>query len=200
MIAGDLFDTALPSIDILKSTAKILNRLKDFDIPIYIIPGSHDFSASGKTMLDVLENAGLVHNVMKFNNNKLDFTVDRTGVKLAGMFGRKGGLETYDYANLDKSNLESEPGFKIFLFHTLWRSLRIIVLRRLNLNLFLFFLKALITMLAVILILYIQNIMRIMRLCSDSFFCEYLKQEAVRDASVNDMSFGNPVLKHFMHA
>ena len=69
LIAGDLFDIALPSIDILKSTAKILNKLKDFDIPIYIIPGSHDFSASGKTMLDVLENTGLVHNVMKFNNN-----------------------------------------------------------------------------------------------------------------------------------
>ncbi|HIH26324.1 DNA repair exonuclease [Candidatus Woesearchaeota archaeon] len=124
IIAGDLFDTALPSIDILKSTAKILNKLKDFDIPIYIIPGSHDFSASGKTMLDVLENTGLVHNVMKFNNNKLEFTTDRTGVKLAGMFGRKGGLETYDYANLDKENLETESGFKIFLFHTLLEELK----------------------------------------------------------------------------
>ena len=124
IIAGDLFDTALPSIEILKSTAKILNKLKDFYIPIYLIPGSHDFSASGKTMLDVLENAGLVTNVMKFNNNKLDFTIDKTGVKLAGMFGKKGGLEVYDYATLDKTNLESESGFKIFLFHTLLDELK----------------------------------------------------------------------------
>ena len=100
IIAGDLFDTALPSIDILKSTAKILNKLKEFDIPVYVIPGSHDFSASGKTMLDVLENAGLIVNVMKFEDGKLQFTTDRTGVKLTGMYGKKGGLETADYQTL----------------------------------------------------------------------------------------------------
>ncbi len=120
IMAGDLFDTALPSIDILKKTAKILSRLKDYDIPVYVIPGSHDFSASGKTMLDVLENAGLITNVMKFDENKkLIFTEDRTGVKLTGIYGRKGGLEEFDYCNLEKSHLESEEGFKIFLFHTL---------------------------------------------------------------------------------
>lgn len=119
IIAGDLFDTALPSIDILKQTAKILNKLKEYDIPIYVIPGSHDFSASGKTMLDVLENAGLIINVMKFENNKLQFTIDRTGVKLTGMYGKKGGLEIADYEKLEKQHLEDEEGFKIFLFHTL---------------------------------------------------------------------------------
>lgn len=119
IIAGDLFDTALPSIDILKQTAKILNKLKEYDIPIYVIPGSHDFSASGKTMLDVLENAGLIINVMKFENNKLQFTIDRTGVKLTGMYGKKGGLEIADYEKLEKKHLEDEEGFKIFLFHTL---------------------------------------------------------------------------------
>lgn len=119
IIAGDLFDTALPSIDILKSTAKILSRLKEYDIPVYVIPGSHDFSASGKTMLDVLENSGLIINVMKFENNKLQFTIDRTGVKLTGMYGKKGALEIFDYEKLEKQHLENENGFKIFLFHTL---------------------------------------------------------------------------------
>ncbi len=120
IISGDLFDTALPSIDILKSTAKILSRLKEYDMPVYVIPGSHDFSASGKTMLDVLENAGLITNVMKFDENKrLIFTEDRTGAKLTGMYGRKGGLEEQDYNNMEKSHLENEGGFKIFLFHTL---------------------------------------------------------------------------------
>jgi len=124
IIAGDLFDTALPSIDILKSTAKILNKLKEFDIPVYVIPGSHDFSASGKTMLDVLENAGLIVNVMKFEDGKLQFTTDRTGVKLTGMYGKKGGLETADYEILEKQHLENEKGFKIFLFHTLLNELK----------------------------------------------------------------------------
>ncbi|MBI2148572.1 DNA repair exonuclease [Candidatus Woesearchaeota archaeon] len=124
IIAGDLFDTALPSIDILKQTAKILSKLKEYDIPVYIIPGSHDFSASGKTMLDVLENSGLVANVMKFEDNKLQFTIDRTGVKLTGMYGKKGGLETADYERLEKKHLEDEDGFKIFLFHTLLHELK----------------------------------------------------------------------------
>ncbi len=124
IIAGDLFDTALPSIDILKQTAKILNKLKEYDIPVYVIPGSHDFSASGKTMLDVLENAGLIVNVMKFENNKLQFTLDKTGVKLTGMYGKKGSLETADYENLEKQHLEDEDGFKIFLFHSIISELK----------------------------------------------------------------------------
>ena len=60
LIAGDLFHTSLPSIDRLKQTVIKLKQLKDKNIPVYIIAGSHDFSPSGKTMLDVLENAGLV--------------------------------------------------------------------------------------------------------------------------------------------
>ena len=43
----------------------ILKKLKDNEIECYIIPGSHDFSPSGKTMIDVFENSGLVINVMK---------------------------------------------------------------------------------------------------------------------------------------
>ena len=124
LIAGDLFDTALPSIDLIKEVASELSRLKEEDIPVYIIPGSHDFSPSGKTMLDVLERAGLVENVMKVEDNRLNFTVDRTGVKITGVLGRKGGLELEDYKSLEKEHLENENGFKIFMFHTLLRELR----------------------------------------------------------------------------
>jgi len=59
LIAGDLFNTSLPGIDKLKLAVQKLKQLKDNNIPVYIIAGSHDFSPSGKTMLDVLENAGL---------------------------------------------------------------------------------------------------------------------------------------------
>ncbi len=124
LIAGDLFDTALPNIDLIKEVAFSLHELKEEDIPVYLIPGSHDFSPSGKTMLDVLERAGLVENVMKFKDSQLQFTQDRTGVKLTGMLGKKGGLELADYKELNKEALEKEPGFKIFLFHTLLRELK----------------------------------------------------------------------------
>ena len=117
LIAGDLFNTSLPSIDLIKRTAEILNKLKEADIDAYIIPGSHDFSPSGKTMIDVLENAGLMVNVMNIKDNKLLFTHDKTGVKITGLVGLRSSLDRYYYENLDFSNLENEDGFKIFMLH-----------------------------------------------------------------------------------
>jgi len=69
-------------------------------------------------MLDVLEKAGLLVNVMKFKDGRLLFTEDKTGVKITGLLGRRGGLEILDYEKLNKEELEKEPGFKIFMFHT----------------------------------------------------------------------------------
>lgn len=123
LIAGDLFNTALPGIDALKLVVTKLKELKDNNIPVYAIPGSHDFSPSGKTIIDVLENAGLLVNVMKGKiideKLNLEFTVDKkTGAKITGIFGKKGMLEKSHYKSLLKKELEQEDGFKIFMFHT----------------------------------------------------------------------------------
>jgi len=123
LISGDLFNTSLPSIDLLKEATIKLKELKDLNIPVYMVAGSHDFSPSGKTMLDVLEKAGLVFNVAKGDviedKLKLNFTVDKkTGAKITGMLGKKGSLEKEYYQALEKENLEKEEGYKIFLFHS----------------------------------------------------------------------------------
>ena len=119
LISGDLFDTALPNIDLIKEVAKILDRIKSRNIDVYVIPGSHDFSPSGKTMLDVLENSGLVINVNKTDvDGKLLFFEDKTGAKITGLLGKRSGLEKNDYKELSKEHLENENGFKIFMFHT----------------------------------------------------------------------------------
>ncbi len=123
LISGDLFNTSLPNIDNLKKTVTKLKELKDKNIPVYIIAGSHDFSPSGKTMLDVLENAGLFVNVAKReiidDKLKLNFTIDnKTGAKITGLLGKKGGLEKKYYKDLIRENLENEPGYKIFMFHS----------------------------------------------------------------------------------
>ena len=117
LISGDLFNSALPEIELIKDVARILNKLKESNIDVYIVAGSHDFSPSGKTMLDVFEESGLVVNVMKVEDNKLKFVEDKTGVKITGILGRRGGLEKNDYSELDFSELNDE-GFKIFMFHT----------------------------------------------------------------------------------
>lgn len=129
LIAGDLFNTSLPSIDGLKLVVKKLKELKDRNIPVYLIAGSHDFSPSGKTMLDVLENAGLSINVAKGEEVegklRLDFTVDdKTGAKITGLLGKRGGLEKSYYEELLRDELEKEEGYKIFLFHSLLSELK----------------------------------------------------------------------------
>jgi len=123
LISGDLFNTSVPSIEALRETVVVLKKLKDLNIPVYIIAGSHDFSPSGKTMLDVLEQAGLFRNIAKAEEQdgtlKLKFTIDKkTGAKITGIIGKKGMLEKSYFEALDKSSLEKEKGFKIFMFHT----------------------------------------------------------------------------------
>jgi DNA repair exonuclease SbcCD nuclease subunit len=123
LIAGDLFNTSLPRLDNLKTVVTKLKELKDKNIPVYIIPGSHDFSPSGRTMLDVLEEAGLFINVVKGevveNKLKLKFTIDeKTGTKITGLLGKRGSLERSYYESLHTENLENEEGYKIFVFHS----------------------------------------------------------------------------------
>lgn len=123
VISGDLFNTSVPSIDAMKVVAGGMRKLQHHGVRVYVIPGSHDYSPSGKTMLDVLERSGLCVNVFKFNREEgtLSFVVDeKTNTHIAGMVGLKGGLEKFDYMKLKKKNLE-EPhdGLKVFLFHSL---------------------------------------------------------------------------------
>lgn len=123
VISGDLFNTSLPSLDLLKVVVNRLRRLKNEGIPVYGIAGSHDYSPSGKTMLDILEEAGLYKSVAIFEEAgekiRLKFTQDqKTGIKLTGIIGKKGGLEKEYFHYIDHLPLEQEPGTKIFLFHT----------------------------------------------------------------------------------
>ncbi len=123
LIAGDLFNTSFPRLDNLKTVVTKFKQLKDLNIPVYIVPGSHDYSPSGKTILDVLEEAGLFVNVFKgtVENGKLklNFTIDKkTGAKITGILGKRGALEKAYYARLMTEHLEKENGYKIFLFHS----------------------------------------------------------------------------------
>lgn len=123
LISGDLFHTAMPAIDSMKSAVRKLRQLKDNGISVYVVPGSHDFSPSGKTMIDVFAEAGLLHNTFRAEVHdkklRLQFTADKkTGAKITGIIGRRGMLDREYYESLDRSQLALEDGFRIFMFHT----------------------------------------------------------------------------------
>lgn len=119
LIAGDLFDSAYPPIEILKETFAEFKKLKDAKIPVFIIAGSHDYSASGKTFLDVLEKGGFCTNVFNANFKENEIILSPTiwnGIAIYGYPGKKSGLEVQD---IKKLKLEETPGmFKILMLHT----------------------------------------------------------------------------------
>jgi len=119
LIVGDLFDSAYPGIDVLKETFAEFKKLKEAEIPCFIIAGSHDYSVSGKTFLDVLEKAGFCKNIVDFEEEENSITLNPTiykGIAIYGYPGKKSGLEISD---LRKVKLNDAPGmFKIFMLHT----------------------------------------------------------------------------------
>ena len=119
LIAGDLFDSAYPPIEVLKDTFAEFRRISQAKIPCFIIAGSHDYSISGKTFLDVLEKAGFCKNVADFEQKEDYLLLNPTvykNVAIYGYPGKKSGLEIHD---LKKIKLNEAPGFfKILMLHT----------------------------------------------------------------------------------
>lgn len=119
LFAGDLFDSAYPPIEILKETFAQFKRLKDAGIPCFTIAGSHDYSVSGKTFLDVLEKAGFCKNVYNAEERENFIVLNPVvfgSVAIYGYPGKKSGLEIQD---LKRVKFNDTPGlFKIFMLHT----------------------------------------------------------------------------------
>ena len=122
IISGDLFDTTLPDLAIVQRAVEKIREVKDKGIPIYLTYGSHDFAPNSISMIDILNSTGLFKKVVEAEVTdekiQLRFVTDsRTGAKITGLSGRRLGLEKKYFEMLDSENLESEAGFKIFVFH-----------------------------------------------------------------------------------
>ena len=119
LIAGDIFDSAYPPIEILKTSFREFKRLYDAEIPCFIIAGSHDYSVSGKTFLDVLEHAGFCKNVYNAEERDEKIVLQPSILGKYAIYGYPGMKSGLEVKGLRKTILQDSPGFfKIFMLHT----------------------------------------------------------------------------------
>ena len=123
LIPGDMFHNNIPEMRVQKFAFAKFRQVHDAEIPVYVVYGSHDFSPVANSVIDLLSETGYITKVTKVKDSQdgkivLDFIQDeKTGVKIAGFSGLKAGKDREYYEKLDRDSLESESGFKIFLFH-----------------------------------------------------------------------------------
>ena len=130
LIVGDLFDTAMPSIDSLKTAAEKFRQLKEQSIECFIIQGSHDYSLSGKSMISVLEKAGLCMDLtnLEEHGRTIIKKIGNEKIFLAGIAGKKGSLEQQEILEMKPYFMElsnkiqmlkkQEPLTTILLLHS----------------------------------------------------------------------------------
>tara|TARA_Y100000310_G_scaffold343880_1_gene453653 strand:- start:1516 stop:2664 length:1149 start_codon:yes stop_codon:yes gene_type:complete len=119
LIAGDLFDSAYPSLDILKEAFSEFKKLYDAGIPVFLIAGSHDYSVSGKSFLDVLEKAGFCKNVSIFEERGEHILLEPTIYKNVAIYGYPGKKSCLEVDEIPRIKLQDSPGlFKILMLHT----------------------------------------------------------------------------------
>jgi len=119
LFTGDLFDSPFPSIEILKETFSEFRKLKEAGIKSYVIAGSHDYSVSGKTFLDVLEKAGFCK-ICKFQKKENEIILEpiiHKSFYIYGYPGKKSGLEVQDIKKI-KITEEYQNYFRILMLHT----------------------------------------------------------------------------------
>jgi len=124
IIAGDLFHVALPDMAVVDSAVKKIREAQAKGLSFYVVYGSHDYSPTETSVIDVLCSAGVLKKISNADygdDGKLHLRVtaeEKTGVKLAGVSARTRSLEVEAFKQLDRSELEAVEGDKIFVFHT----------------------------------------------------------------------------------
>ena len=116
--SGDFFDRARPSVKTLVFAADELEKLKKHNIPIFLIPGSHDVGV-GETILSLFDKLGLIKNLgasryYKKEDGKIILDGETyKDVFICGVPGKRANIEEI-YKRISPVN---KGKYKIFMFH-----------------------------------------------------------------------------------
>ncbi|MBU5678857.1 MAG: DNA repair exonuclease [Candidatus Aenigmatarchaeota archaeon] len=111
IFAGDLFDNNMPDAKVLSIAVKKMREVKDNEIEIYVIYGSHDYSPIQASIIDVLQSAGLF---IKLDKNFIEDK--KTKAKIAGVSALKRGEIEEDISQVKLAGYD-EKDFRIFVLH-----------------------------------------------------------------------------------
>lgn len=121
--AGDMFNEGNPSLDALLFVTDQLNRLKEADIKIFIVPGSHDVGIGERdSILELFDRNGLLVNLnsKRYVKNEEDKFILKgetyRNAFICGVQGKRSRVENYIFKRL---HIEADPDtwIKIFIFH-----------------------------------------------------------------------------------
>lgn len=123
IISGDIFHVNIPDLAVVRDSVRAFMGFVETGREIYVVYGSHDFSPNSTSIIDILDEAGVLVRVGKPSaiNGKLRPSVindERSGALITGISGRRASLEKEAFINLDREYMASLKGFKIFVFHT----------------------------------------------------------------------------------
>ena len=120
IIAGDLFHVALPDMRVVDEATKAMRACRDAGLRIYLVYGSHDYSPTATSVIDVLASAGVLRKIHSDDAAHPEIVVDApTGARLAGACARARGLENGFFEKAAWSEFERDAsGTKIFVFHS----------------------------------------------------------------------------------
>ncbi len=130
IIAGDLFHNPVPDLAMAERAVRAMRRVSERGIRIYVVYGSHDFSAGTTSMLDIIASTRIFDKAVSYEviNDKIVLkpVVDDTGVSIVGITGLTASreIEYFDRGLIDMEALESIPHPKIFVFHTTVQELK----------------------------------------------------------------------------
>ena len=108
VLAGDTFDSNIPPIREAIMFSRQMRKLKEAGIRVYAVYGSHDYSPTRDSLIELLEADG----VLTVINNEVQ---DPSGVWLNGVHGLVGAKEVYRFGDPE---LAAKHKPSIFVFHT----------------------------------------------------------------------------------
>ncbi len=116
--SGDLFDKPRPSVRTLVFAVNQLQRLKKKNIPMFLIPGSHD-TGVGETIISLLDELKLLRNLaekryFEIKDSKIILNGEiYKGIFLCGVAGKRANIE-----EIYRRIVPKEGGdYRIFMFH-----------------------------------------------------------------------------------